>query len=233
GMQWTDAIQPTDSDKMSHSTNWAQYVLERPMIDEPGRVFNYNSGGSQLLSEIIQKATGKSAYDYATEHIFKPLGITNVKWWQDQQGHSIAGWGLHLATYDITKIGYLFLREGRWREQQLIPRQWVKEATQNHITVESGFGRGSGYGYQWWIYTDLPYSAYKAWGSLRKHSVMMIIIPDLDMVVTLAGENGADKQILKSFIIPAVKSSRSIKPNPAAVKELKQIIDQSCFGNGN
>jgi CubicO group peptidase (beta-lactamase class C family) len=226
GMQWCDNPN-INSNEMSNSPDWAQYVLDQPMIEEPGQVWNYNSGGSQLLSVIIQKTTGKSAQAYATEKIFKPLGITEVNWWKDQQGHSTAGWGLHLTSFDIAKIGYLFLQNGRWKDKQVISEYWVKESTKIQISVDSGFGSGSGYGYHWWVYTDLPFYAYKAWGSFGKHSVMIIVIPNLDMVVVLAGDNSADKRILKSFIIPSVKSSKPLSPNPEIVKELKKVIDMS------
>ncbi len=226
GIQWSDNPN-INSNQMSHSPDWGQYVFDQPMIEEPGQVWNYNSGGSQLLSVIIQKTTGKSAQAYATEKIFKPLGITKVNWWKDQQGHSTAGWGLHLSSFDIAKIGYLFLRKGRWQDKQVIPEQWVIESTKNHISVESGFGRGSGYAYQWWVYTDLPFNAYKAWGSYGKHSVMIIIIPDLDMVVVLTGDNSADKRILKSFIIPSVKSSKPLSPNLEIANKLMSFIDST------
>lgn len=56
---------------------------------------------------------------------------------------------------------------------------------------------------------------------------MMIVIPKLDMVVVLAGNNKNDSQLLKSFIIPSVKTSKSITPKPEIVKELKKVIDLS------
>jgi CubicO group peptidase (beta-lactamase class C family) len=194
------------------------------LIAEPGQVWNYNSGGSQLLSEIVQKVTGKTARDYAAEKIFGPLGIFNIKWRQDQQGHSTAGWGLRLTTFDIAKIGYLFLREGRWKEKQVIPVKWVKESTRKYMEVKSGFGRGFGYGYQWWVYNRLPYNAYKAWGIYGKHAVMIIVIPNLDLLIVLAGNNKNDRRLLKSYIIPAIKSSNPITPNPETVGELQKFF---------
>lgn len=226
GMQWCDNPN-INSNQMSLSPDWAQYVLDQPMIEEPGQVWNYNSGGSQLLSVIIQKTTGNSTQAYAYEKLFKPLGINEINWWKDQQGHSTAGWGLHLSSFDLAKIGYLFLRKGRWQDKQVIPEQWVIESTKNHISIKSGFGHGFDYGYQWWVYTDLPFYAYKAWGSFRKHSVMIIIIPDIDMVVVMAGDNGADKRVLKSFIIPSVKSTKPLSSNPKSTNDLKEFIDST------
>jgi hypothetical protein len=80
-------------------------------------------------------------------------------------------------------------------------------------------------GHQWWVYKGLPYNAYKAWGTYGKHAVMIIVIPDLDTVVVLAGNNKKDRLLLKSYIIPSIKSSGSIIPNPEIVKELKNVID--------
>jgi CubicO group peptidase (beta-lactamase class C family) len=96
------------------------------MLEEPGRIWNYNSGGSQLLSIILQKTTNVSAEDYAKKKIFQPLGIKKVNWWESPQGYSTAGWGLHLSSFDIAKISYLFLREGHWNKQQIISTEWIK-----------------------------------------------------------------------------------------------------------
>jgi CubicO group peptidase (beta-lactamase class C family) len=226
GLQWCDNPN-IDSNQMSHSSDWIQYILDRPMVEEPGRIWNYNSGGSQLLSIILQKTTNVSAEDYAKKKIFQPLGIKKVNWWKSPQGYSTAGWGLHLSSFDIAKISYLFLREGHWNKQQIISTEWIKKSTEKHFAVKDGFGTGFSYGYQWWIYDGLPYYAYKAWGSFKKHAVMMIVIPELDMVVVLAGNNKIDRQLLKSFIIPSVKSSESITPKPDMVKELNKVIELS------
>jgi CubicO group peptidase (beta-lactamase class C family) len=226
GMKWCDNPN-IDSNQMNESSDWIQYILDRPMLEEPGQIWNYNSGGSQLLSIILQKTTKVSAEDYAKEKLFQPLGINKVNWWKSPQGYSTAGWGLHLSSFDITKISYLFLREGQWGNQQVIPSGWVSKSTEKHFIVKNGFGNGFSYGYQWWVYNGLPYYAYKAWGSFAKHAVMMIVVPKLDMVVVLAGNNKNDSQLLKLFIIPSVKSSKSITPKPEIAKELMKVIELS------
>lgn len=227
GMEWTDSGRPTDSDKMIRTRDWVGYILNRRFAADPGQVWNYNSGNSQLISVMLQKATGRTAQDYADEKIFNPLGIHEVCWWTDPQGHSTAGWGLHLSTFDMAKLGYLFLRNGQWKESRIIPVNWVKASTQSHVSVKSGFGKGFGYGYQWWVYSGLSFYAYKAWGSLGKHSVMVIMIPETDMVIVMTGENSSDKTMLTSFILPSVRSTEPLMPNPEAMSDLKNVIVQS------
>ncbi len=94
---------------MEASKDWVQFVLDRPMAAAPGSVFVYNSGGSHLLSAVIQKATGMSALDFAQKHLFAPLGITNVTWATDPQGINFGAANLAMSPRDMAKLGYLYL----------------------------------------------------------------------------------------------------------------------------
>ena len=58
------------------SKNWVQFILEQPLIHEPGSTFQYNSGDSHLLSAIIQKVTGIPTASFAEKYLFRPLYIT-------------------------------------------------------------------------------------------------------------------------------------------------------------
>jgi CubicO group peptidase (beta-lactamase class C family) len=82
GIEWDeDTVPYTDPANscagMEGSDDWIQFVAEQPMSHQPGTVFNYNSGASQLLSLIIKKSTGKFVDEYAEEHLFGPLGIAS------------------------------------------------------------------------------------------------------------------------------------------------------------
>ena len=90
-----------DWPQMIHSSNWVKYVLERPLLNEPGEVMNYNSGCSHLLLAILQKAAGLSAYDFAVHHLFTPLDFDDFIWHKDPQGVNIGGFGLHLTVQDM------------------------------------------------------------------------------------------------------------------------------------
>jgi len=136
---------------MMRSPNWVQFVLDRPMAQPPGAVFNYNSGASHLLSAIVQKTTGTSTLAFARENLWKPLGITDVAWGADTSGIAVGGSDLRLTPRDMAKLGYLYLRGGVWDGQQIVPAEWVKTSTTKHITSGNA---GLDYGYQWWIWPD-------------------------------------------------------------------------------
>jgi CubicO group peptidase (beta-lactamase class C family) len=115
GIDWIEPLssaRPESFFAMERSQDWQQFILDRPMAEAPGSVFNYNSGNAHLLSAIITKVTGRSALDYATEKLFGPLGIGDVYWRHDPQGVSAGGAGLYLQPRDMAKIGTLYLQDG-------------------------------------------------------------------------------------------------------------------------
>ncbi len=129
------------------SEDHVEYVLNRSMIAAPGTTFNYNTGATHLLSAIIQRATNMSTIDFAEQYLFGPLSISRSIWLQDPQGVACGGDGLFLRTRDMAKLGYLFLKSGKWDGRQIISERWVRTSTRPLIYL----GLDSGYGYQWWV----------------------------------------------------------------------------------
>jgi len=102
GFVWNESTTPyidsegnpnpeNDLTKLGESSDWIKYMLDVPISDDPGTKWNYNSGGSHLLSGIIQNRTGQSAEDFAKENLFNALGITNWEWESDPNGITIGG----------------------------------------------------------------------------------------------------------------------------------------------
>lgn len=75
--------------QMEQSEDWVQFMLDLPMAEAPGSRFEYCNGASFLLSAIIQQTTGMTALAFAEEHLFGPLGITDVEWSANPQGIAI------------------------------------------------------------------------------------------------------------------------------------------------
>ncbi|MFX0116315.1 MAG: serine hydrolase domain-containing protein, partial [Candidatus Hodarchaeota archaeon] len=90
--------------QMANSSDWVQFVLDQPMVTDPGTSFNYNTGASHLLSVILQEKTNMSASQFAKEYLFGPLNITEYYWWMDPQGYTLGGYGIWLAPEDMAKI---------------------------------------------------------------------------------------------------------------------------------
>ncbi len=203
GMDWSDNPN-IDSKQLPYEQNWVKYILSKKITTTPGTQWNYNSGGSQLLSVIMQNQLNYPLRTYVNNQLFKPLGITNYTWWNSNDGYLTAGWGLHLSVFDITKLGYLVLNNGKWKDKSIVRNHWIQESTTRKVKINSEYS----YGYQWWIYDSLTYDAYKAYGNYGDHSVMIIIIPKLNLEVVLVGNFRNDIELLKDYIIPAVENNK-------------------------
>jgi len=174
--------QQTEAEVWDSEEPWAKLFLEHPVPHWPGTHFRYNTPGSFMLSAIAHKLTGKTLNDYLQPRLFDPLGIKNQTWKTNHEGISIGGSGLAVRTEDIAKFGQLYLQKGRWGDQQLISKNWVKEATA--LQTSNGSDPDSnwqyGYGYQFWRCP--PTNVYRGDGAFGQYCIVM---PDQDAVIAI------------------------------------------------
>jgi CubicO group peptidase (beta-lactamase class C family) len=222
GLDWpTQGLREQLGDGLQAAQDEAQFVLDRPMAVEPGATFNYNTGGTLLLSAILAQATGQSALEYAQERLFTPLGITNVQWWADLSGITQGGSGLELTPRDMAKFGYLYLKDGIWEGKTLIPAEWVKTSTQAHI--EAGY-LDLDYGYQWWVHPSGVYQA-RGFGGQR-----IFVLPEQQMVVVfVSGFSGDDMEyvpdaLLNTYLLPAAQEGGALPDNPEQRRRLAEQV---------
>jgi CubicO group peptidase (beta-lactamase class C family) len=214
------------------------YVSQLPAAGAPGETFNYSSGDTMLLSGVIEHATGMSVGEYAQQELFGPIGIDQVEWWQDTEGHTLTYCCLDMPSRDFARMGLLFLNDGAWGDEQVVPAEWIAES----LTPSPAY---EGYGYQWWLigrdHDRLPDDTYAAQG----HDGQFIyVIPSLDLVVvrngvydkfdgpavadpnlygrypsdsrgtrlgTLLPENGWDAA---AFLVPIIESIQDVRTRP-------------------
>ena len=186
---------------MEGKEDWVRYVLEQPMAEEPGERFVYNSGATELLSYLIWKATGKQVHDYAKEHLFGPLGITDFFWKRTPQGLADTEGGLYLKPRDLAKLGALYLNDGVWNGKRILPETWVKSST-TPITATNQ--EGLGYGYQWWVAPD----AYVAWGYGGQ---LLLVVLRHELIAVFTGWNiyetpSLDPRFALERVLAAVKA---------------------------
>ena len=131
GLDWNEGM-PVYQEMMD-TRDWVGFVLDKPMAAEPGSQFKYCSGCSHVMSAIIQETTGLNTLEYAQSHLFEPLGITNLYWELDGSGIPNGGWGLEINPRDMAKFGYLYLNNGTWDGQQIVPSDWVQEFNAGRI----------------------------------------------------------------------------------------------------
>ena len=116
--------------------------------NEPDTYFQYRSINTQLLAEVVENVTGKKVSEYLEEKIWKPLGMESPASWSiDNKKDSTmkAFCCLNATARDFAKFGLLFLNEGSWQGRQVVPKEWVKQAT-TYDRPKNNFI----YTYQWW-----------------------------------------------------------------------------------
>jgi len=208
GLEWDEWTEPYDSPLNSHYQMWfasdsVQHILDLPMAYDPGEVWVYNSGASHLLGAIVTEATGVSLFDYAMEKLFTPLGISSSDffWPIDSQGYYRASGGAEMLPRDMAKFGYLFLNNGSWDGEQIIPLDWVNQSASTLVS----FGFFEGYSYQWWTYPSPLANVYSANGFRGQY---IFVVPSLDMVVVFTSSvppyvEYPQLTLLFDYIIPA------------------------------
>ncbi|MER7488013.1 serine hydrolase domain-containing protein [Streptomyces sp. NPDC126497] len=132
------------------------FLLQPPQRD-PGTVFAYNQPCTYTLGAIVQRVTGQTLTAYLRTRLFDPLGIGEALWQRDRTGREIGFSGLHAATDAVARLGQLYLDDGLWRGERLLPGGWAARASHPHIPTAGtplvGDRQDSvrGYGYQFWV----------------------------------------------------------------------------------
>jgi CubicO group peptidase (beta-lactamase class C family) len=194
GIRWDESTIPyTDPANscalMEASEDWVQFVLDQPMADEPGAVWVYNSGVTELLSFVLKMATGHEAHDYAAEHLFGPLGIDSHFWKRTPTGLADTEGGLYLAPRDLAKIGYLYLKDGVWEGRRILPEGWVKTSTTPSVNPRLSRAPGRRYGYQWWLLPRAEAASQYAYAALGYGGQYLMVVPELELIAVFTGWN--------------------------------------------
>lgn len=204
--------------QMMQSPDWIRFMLDLPMVAEPGSRFEYCSGGTHLLSGVVARATGLNALDFARRELFSPLGITHAAWPADRQGVT-HGWGdLHLQPRDMAKIGYLWLHDGQWANRQIVPADWIRAAVQVHAHPTSSPGQEYGYGF--WIYPKRTSPQFEALG---RGGQRISVIPAKNLIVVFTGGEFEPGDI-GQFIGRAITSDKPLPDDSAGAARLAAAV---------
>jgi CubicO group peptidase (beta-lactamase class C family) len=162
------------------------------MKDEPGKVWNYQSVSTQVLGNILVKATGKSVTQYATEKLWQPLHMEQQALWSTDHANGMekAFCCLSATARDYAKLGQLVLQGGRWDSTQVIPAAYIKEATSPATYLLNKKNQPvNHYGYQFWIMhhknLTIPYFC----GIIGQ---FIFVIPEKNAVIVRLGANVAN-----------------------------------------
>ena len=170
------------------------------LIEKPGVWFHYQSGVTQILGYILQKATGKSVSNYASEKIWTPIHAEQDALWSldKKDGMEKAYCCFNSNARDFARLGQLILEKGKWGKTQVVDSNYIKEATtpatwlkfkQKLRPGETTYREPipcSFYGYQIWIvnYKGLKIPYFR--GILGQY---IFVIPELDAVIVRLGKD--------------------------------------------
>ena len=221
GIDWREPTdgQPVTFFEMERSPDWAKFVLDRPMSNAPGDIFNYNSGNPHLLSAILTKLTRMSAEDYAKAKLFGPLGITDWTWRKDPQGVSTGGNGLALKPRDMAKIGYLYLRNGQWEGKTLLPPAFVERSS--HATIDMNLRFEPDFRYSNFFWALPKRNVYMAIGY---HCQVIMVFPALDMIAVTTARDFYPFGVVTDLISGTVKSEAALPPSSEGATLLADAI---------
>lgn len=181
------------------SPNWVKSILDVPLARKPGQSYHYCTCTTHLLSAVLSIISGESAAQYASRVLFQPIGISSPIYWEhDPQGVNWGGTNMFLTPRMLARFGQLYLGEGIWQGQRLLPENWCSESAS--LQAE-GWGDYAGYGFLWWVSScnGIPYSFASGYGGQYVY-----VIPSLrtTMVLTANSDIGiAEMQATTNVVV--------------------------------
>ncbi|MDR0395589.1 MAG: beta-lactamase family protein [Tannerella sp.] len=190
---YTSLFSPTT--QLYYGNNLEKIVTGMKQIEEPGVNFIYQSGVTQLLAFILEKATGENISSYVSRKIWTPIQAEeNALWSLDRKdGIEKAYCCFNSNARDFARLGQLVLNAGKWNGKQVIPQAYLTEATTAHndLIFKKHEEVNRHYGYQIWLLEKnglkIPY--------LRGiKGQYVFIIPDKNAVVVRLGHKRSDSE---------------------------------------
>ena len=171
-----------------YSTNLRKSAITKTKINEkPGVRWNYNNYNPQILGLAVERATGKSFSDYMSEKIWAPMGAeADASWSMDSfyNGFEKMESGFNARPIDFARFGLMFANGGAVNGKQVVPQEWVKEATASTgVSVGRHDSLVQNYNFLWWVY---PNNRFAAQGKLGQY---IFISPDKGTVIVRLGRD--------------------------------------------
>lgn len=181
GVRWNEDYADPASDVANagaaNGVALADYLSTLPVEADAGEVFNYNTGETNLVGEILRAAIGNNAATYLTHKIWRPFGMEYDAWWSldEAGGGELGGCCINATLRDYARLGLFAMGGGRLPDgTPVLPENWMADSTR----PSEGYG---GYGYLWWLFGGEGYAALGIFGQLIR------IFPGDDLVIAAHG----------------------------------------------
>jgi CubicO group peptidase (beta-lactamase class C family) len=216
GLRWDQRTLPilhpqNDIAVFQRASNPWELYFSRSLIALPGTVFDYSEACTNVVGEVIKRASGQRLDHFAEDYLFDPLGIEDYGWplvW----GHEDWIWAsgdLRVRPRDMAKLGQLFLDSGIWTGEEVVSAEWVDLSGQPFHHWEPDTRGRAGYGLGWWVMApEFGSGAYTAsgWGDQT-----ILVLPEYDVVVVNTGGSYysppflRSHQIAEDYVIPSIR----------------------------
>ena len=166
-------------------------ILKQEVVEEPGKKFNYQSGVTQLLTMVLEKATSMKVSDYASQKLWQPLNaVHDAKWSLDKKdGTEKSYCCFYSNARDFARIGSLYLHIGNWKGTQIVDTNYVLESVTPYPLDNNGKPNEI-YGYQWWVGNYSGKKVFYCRGILGQY---ICVIPDENIVFVRLGHKRGEK----------------------------------------
>ncbi len=208
--QWADPADPRNAITLEHllhmasGLEWAENYEEGSQVRQmlaaevawevpasagleadPGTLFDYSTGTTAILVGIaIETLGGIEEFDrYVQERLLDPLGITTMEFIRDRSGRWFGGFGADATTRDFARFGLLYLNDGIWDGERILPEGWVDYSHEPSPTNEQ-------YGAQWWMFREGAFEARGLFGQI------VLVSQEHDLVVAINTTQGGDADTL-------------------------------------
>ncbi len=175
-----------DDAKTYYDPNLRELALTVEPEVEPGRRWEYNNYHPLLLGMILERTTGRPVATYLSQKIWRPLGMEADGSWSldsEEDGFEKMESGINARAIDFAKFGRLYLNQGEWNGQQVVPASWVEESTR----LDTSTDPADFYQYFWWVDVVRPERGrFLARGN---YGQFIYVVPDKDLVIVRFGED--------------------------------------------
>ncbi|MFC1791091.1 serine hydrolase domain-containing protein [Gemmatimonadota bacterium] len=196
GLEWHEWDAPVGGgqnsiDMFNQASDPIGYVLSQPLLHPPGSVFNYSGGTVNVLCQLVARAASTTVDQFADEHLFGPLGVSNYHFPHHYTGLTVCHGDIYITPRDMAKFGSLYLNQGVWQGERLLSREWIQKSVEPLVSVRRfNLGWAVDYGYLWWVNeyaaAGRTFATFKAlgWGGQE-----IWVVPDSRLVVVFTGAN--------------------------------------------
>lgn len=203
GLNWDEAYTAlfSKTTQAYYGDNIRELVMGLEPETEPGKQYSYKSGDTQLLSFVLEAATGRTISDYAQEKFWKPMQACNDALWNlDKKGGDEKSYCCFNTTArDVARFARLMLHNGNWNGRQLVSEAYMAEAMAPAAYLENEFGDGAldYYGFQIWIihYKGMQFPAFRGLGGQY-----IFAIPQKNAIVVRLGHKRSDQYVREKTI---------------------------------